>query len=35
MTELVMIEAKLGDLTKVVSQWGMGAHALLARRARS
>jgi len=34
-TQLVMIDAKLGDLTKVVSQWGMGAHALLARRARS
>ena len=34
-TQLVMIDAKLGDLTKVISQWGMGARSLLARRVRS
>ena len=34
MKQLVMLDASLGDLTKVLSHWGMGAHALVSARAR-
>ena len=33
MKQLVMLNASLGDLTRVLSHWGSGAHALVSARA--
>jgi hypothetical protein len=35
MKQLEMLDASFGDVTKALSHWGTGAHALMAARDRN